>query len=202
MARRDAQIVNALSTPIITAPPGMTVADDIMETLKSTILSTHPTVTLPPNTKLEIIVPVRNPLRPLELLCNSGRVSQQLVNMCLTKVFGKEPTADQVSVATERRRRGELEDNVEVVCRLWMLRHLPWANLTTDAIALMVDANDPPSQGAIYAVLTRWSDANLAIIQRSPLRFILFSDDAWFEGITAIRHSQRREADRRSKGFF
>lgn len=202
MARRDAQIANALPPPLVDTPIADGVLSDVMGMLKSTILAFGGTVVTPPDSDVEVITPVRNPLRPLELLCNSGRVSQQLVNMCLTKVFGKEPTSDQVSIATDRRKRGELEDNVEVVCRLWLLRHLPWSSLTTDAIALMVDANDPPSQGAIYAVLMRWSDSNLAVIERSPLRFMLFSDEAWCDGVTAVRHKHKREADRRAKGFF
>lgn len=168
--------------------------------LLAAVLTPGPVTILPPEPDIEMIKP--DPIKVLEILCNSGRVSQQLVNLVTRNVLLQDAPAEQLPVAEGRRKRGELEDNVEVVCRLWLMKCLPWELLTTDAIALMVDANDTPSQGAIYSVLTRWADHNWATIDRSPVRFVGFSDDALNLGLTELRRRAKREADRRTKGFF
>lgn len=198
MARRDAQIAAATSTAAATTPPpdGM---PDLEAVLGAAIAPARPVV-VPPEAELKVVTP--DPIKALETLCNSGRVSQQLVNLVVRKILFQEPTEEQLAVAEGRRKRGELEDNVEVVCRLWLAKCLPWNQLTTDAIALMIDANELPSQGAIYSVLMRWASHNWATVERGPVRFVSFSDDAYSYGLAELRRRSKREAGRRSKGFF
>lgn len=149
-------------------------------------------------------MPVEKPPPPSiwQVFVQSDNVSQQLKNLIYNKVLGQQSHTDELKEETLRRRRGQLEDNVEVVCRLWLKKLLPWELLTTDVISMMVDAYDPPSQGAIYSVLKRWADQNLATIGIKPMRFVGFSERVLDRGIAVEKHRQGREADRRSKGFF
>jgi hypothetical protein len=143
--------------------------------------------------------------RMFRAILDRGRVAQQLTNLVLKLIFGDEvvPGNDRVDLPKERRKRGELDDNVEVVCRLWQAGKLPWGDLlTTEAIALTIDASDPPSQGAIYAVLTRWSEAGYCTIGTAPMRFVGFTSAVLEKGLSQTKHAHKREADRRSKGFF
>jgi hypothetical protein len=197
MARRDAQAA-ALAAPMVIQPA--TTDIDVTGLLGAIMTPSRATIILPPEDELEVI-PL-HPIKVLEALCNSGRVSQQLVNMTASKLGATYPVETRHPVAEDRRKRGELEDNVEVVCRLWLLKLLPWDQLTTDVIALMVDAGDTPSQGAVYSVLQRWATHNWATIEKGPVRFISFSEEAHNKGISELRRLAKREADRRAKGFF
>lgn len=195
MAKRDAEVA-ALAAPMSSV---LYDGDMDMSGLLAAVLTPGPVSILPPEPDIQVIKP--DPIKALETLCNTGRVSHQLVNLATAKL-NLTPVISQSPVDEGRRKRGELEDNVEVVCRLWQMKCLPWELLTTDAIALMVDANDQPSQGAVYSVLRRWADHNWAMVGRSPVRFVGFSDDAWQLGLTELRRRAKREADRRTKGFF
>jgi hypothetical protein len=118
-------------------------------------------------------------------------------------VLKTEPTEDQRIAANDRRKRGELESNVEVVCRLWLDKHLAAVNeLTTNWIALLIDASEPPSQGAIHAVLTRWSEHGYAKVEHKPFRFIEFMPSVAENGIAAAKQAHEREKNARAKGFW
>lgn len=73
---------------------------------------------------------------------------------------------------TGRAARGELEDKV----RLAIIKVYGFEGLTPDTIAVLVNKDDPPSVGAIHAILTRWEEKGLAIIARKPMRFVEFSE--------------------------
>lgn len=125
-------------------------------------------------------------------------LSPQLVNLIRVNIKGLEP----LPVGEHNRRRGELEANVEAICRLWLDKKMPWDLLTTDVVGLMVDANNPVSAGAVYAVFSRWEGANYAIIEKSPVRFVCFTPAVQEYGIAAVRKIDQRKERNRSKGFF
>lgn len=197
MMRRDAEIAASTAPMVTNATDGM----PNLQGMLAATLGPVPTYVTPTESELKVILPP-DPLKVLEDLCNSGRVSQQLVNLVIRKAMGKEPTLEQLSVDEGRRKRGQLDTNVELVCRLWLMKYLPWEQLTTSAISLMIDAVDPPSQGAIYSVFMLWAGNNWATIEKHPIRFIKFSDEVWIDGLTVVRYKHKRELDRRAKGFF
>jgi hypothetical protein len=102
----------------------------------------------------------------------------------------------------DRRARGALEVNVEAVCLLWLDKHIPFEVLTPNEISLIIDAQEPPSIGAIYAVLTRWADAGLCITETNPMRFVKFTDKVTDAGVAEAKDRAARDANRRAKGFF
>jgi hypothetical protein len=182
---------------MLVTPDGDT--SGFLATLGATLATSRPVGSVPER-ELQVIPP--DPVKVLVNLCNTGLVSPQLVNMVAAKLGATYPVEEKSPVGEGRRKRGELEDNVETVCRMWLMKLLPWEDLTTDAIALMIDANDRPSQGAIYAVLKRWAEHNWATIAMGPFRFVSFSDEVLYQGMTEVRRLAKREADRRAKGFF
>jgi hypothetical protein len=135
-------------------------------------------------------------------LLATGTVSDQLAGLVNELILGIKVDSAPESKTNGRRRRGELEANVEVVCRMWLDGKVPWPELTTDVIGLMIDADDTISQGAIYAVLTRWADARLAEVGKKPMRFLSFSQAVLADGIAAVKSRASRDAEQRAKGFF
>ena len=73
---------------------------------------------------------------------------------------------------TGRAARGELEEKV----RLAIIKVYGFEGLTPETIAVLVNKDDPPSVGAIHAILTRWEERSLAIIARKPMRFVEFTE--------------------------
>lgn len=73
---------------------------------------------------------------------------------------------------TGRAARGELEDKV----RRAIIRVYGFESLTPETIAVLVNKEDPPSVGAVHAVLTRWEDKSFAILDRKPMRFVEFTE--------------------------
>lgn len=140
--------------------------------------------------------------RLYQKLIETGHVSTQLANYVREHVF-EIPIGDiEEAHSGERRRRGQLEVNVEVVCRLWLDEKLPWPQLTTDIVGLMIDAEDIPSAGAIYAVFDRWASAGLAAIGKSPVRFESFSEHCMSHLVADVKGLLARDKDRRARGFF
>lgn len=135
-------------------------------------------------------------------LIETGHVSTQLANYVREHVY--EIPVEDINEARsgERRRRGQLEVNVEVVCRLWLDQKLPWPQLTTDVVGLMIDAEDIPSAGAIYAVFDRWASAGLATIGKNPVRFESFNKHCMSHPIADVKGIIARDKDRHSRGFF
>jgi hypothetical protein len=81
---------------------------------------------------------------------------------------------------TGRAARGQLEEQVRYVIeeRVKAAGHdlIALVGLTTGAIMLAIDRDNPPSSGAVYSVLKRWSGANLIDIAESPYRFLRYTD--------------------------
>lgn len=102
----------------------------------------------------------------------------------------------------KRRARGSLDINVEAVCRLWLDRKLPYEMLTPSDIAMIIDVSNPPSPGAIHAVLTRWAEGGLCMVGSKPVRFIGFSPTVDERGISFMKGALQREKKARSNGFF
>jgi hypothetical protein len=121
-------------------------------------------------------------------------------NLVLTHL-GREVTDEMKNELYVTRKRGELDSNVEAICRLWLARSIPWELLTTDVIALLVDVDNPPSAGAVHAVLSRWDNANLAIIEKNPMRFVCFTPTVQEIGIEAAMKLAHRRARASERGF-
>lgn len=81
---------------------------------------------------------------------------------------------------TGRAARGQLEEQVRyAICtQVKAAGHemIAMLGLTTKLIADIIDKDNPPSTGAIYAVLKRWDGAALIAMAESPVRFISFTD--------------------------
>lgn len=72
-----------------------------------------------------------------------------------------------------RAARGELEEQVRVVLvAAWRGSRslVETVGLSPKAIAVGISKDKPPSQGAVYAVLTRWSSKNWVILEDKPFR--------------------------------
>lgn len=76
--------------------------------------------------------------------------------------------------ATGGRARGQLESEVLKVCNLYVSGHLD-SLMTPKFIGESIDAGNPPSQGAIAAVLDRWSSIGYANVKTGPIRFVGFT---------------------------
>lgn len=132
---------------------------------------------------------------------DGDNIESQLAHYVWVNVFQAGPPPRETVLG--RRKRGELDAQVELVCRLWLDGHLNVGpQLTINWICMMINAERPPSPGAIYAVLTRWADANLCMVGTKPFRFTGFSDPVNQDGIMQIRKDNKREAARREKGHF
>jgi hypothetical protein len=81
---------------------------------------------------------------------------------------------------TGRAARGQLEEQVRyAVCtQVKAAGHemIAILGLTPKLIGDIINREDPPSSGAIYAVLKRWDSANLIDMAESPVRFVRFTD--------------------------
>jgi hypothetical protein len=81
---------------------------------------------------------------------------------------------------TGRAARGQLEEQVRyAVCTQVKAAGdevIAMLGLTPRLIGDIIDKADPPSSGAIYAVLKRWDGANLIDMAESPVRFVRFTD--------------------------
>lgn len=123
------------------------------------------------------------------------------VRNLVLKHLGREVTKEMLNEPYVLRRRGELDSNVEAICRLWLDKAIPGDELTTDWISLLVDVDNPPSKGAIHAVLMRWDESNFAIVEKNPVRFICFTPTVQEIGIEAARKLAHRKSKNREKGF-
>lgn len=137
-------------------------------------------------------------------LLRNDRISEQPRALADRFVFGREfDVLDMEPIFGERRARGELEDNVELVCRLWVDGYLPqWPMMDMQTISILVDAQDPPSVGAVHAVLTRWAGSRMCTTAESPFRFVEFTPRVMLLGVAEIKKLHKREKEAHDKGFF
>lgn len=95
------------------------------------------------------------------------------------------------ATATGHRQRGQLETEVQLVCNRHMVGEIE-GMLTTKAIAFFIDPENPPSQGAIGAVLERWAKMGYATIGSKPLRFTGYTVEGMSKGLEKMRAEQKR----------
>lgn len=85
-----------------------------------------------------------------------------------------------VETPSGRAARGQLEEQVRfAVCtqvRAAGDDMIAILGLTPKLIGDIINKENPPSSGAIYAVLKRWDGANLIDMAESPVRFVRFTD--------------------------
>jgi len=124
----------------------------------------------------------------------------RLVSYHVFKVKGERSLAKPIP-AYARRPRGSLDINVEAICRLVLEGLIP-NELTPPNIGLLIDARNPPSAGAIHAVLTRWEAAGYCTISKKPVTMTGFTNKVNKSGITGAKKISARERDARAKGFF
>jgi len=139
-----------------------------------------------------------------ERLLKSPLLADQPRAMAERFILNKEfDVLDMEPIFGVRRQRGELEENVELLCMLWLDGHLSvWPMLDTQTLAVLIDAQDPPSLGAVHAVLTRWSNMLWCETADRPFRFVKFSQRVADLGISEIKRIESRDREARSKGFF
>ena len=79
-----------------------------------------------------------------------------------------------------RAARGLLEESVRhFVCQQVKAagdEMIAMLGLTPNTLGLMIDSEDPPSSGAIYAVLKRWEKLALVDLAETPFRFVRFTE--------------------------
>ncbi len=116
-------------------------------------------------------------------------------------VFGVRQKKELKAEASSRRARGSLDINVEAICRLSLDGLIP-QELTPGNIGLLIDPLNPPSAGAIHAVLHRWKEAGYCTLQDKPLTMTGFTSKVPASGITGAKKISAREKEARAKGFF
>lgn len=116
-------------------------------------------------------------------------------------VFSVKQKKELKVTETGRRPRGSLDINVEAICNLSLDGIIP-QELTPSNIGLLIDPLDPPSAGAIHAVLHRWLDAGYCTLGDKPLTMTGFTSKVGPAGITGAKKVSAREKEARAKGFF
>jgi hypothetical protein len=85
-----------------------------------------------------------------------------------------------VATPSGRAARGQLEEQVRHVISVQVnaggSEMIAMLGLMPSTLGLMIDADDPPSSGAIYAVLKRWEKQALVDLAESPFRFVRFTE--------------------------
>jgi hypothetical protein len=113
-----------------------------------------------------------------------------LVPHTVTRTFAPTPTG--------RSGRGELEQQVDAVCKVWLIDN-PGVLCTPKYISVQIE-NDfgirQPSVGAIGAVFDRWTELGYADCQRKPVRFVKFTDDGLKLGLEGCKERARRKKAR------
>lgn len=108
--------------------------------------------------------------------------------------------ADADPTPSGTRRRGQLEEEVQRICVGYLKGEYSSDEdgyMTTKHIATLIDADSPPSSGAIHAVLLRWEKIGYAVLNRKPLEFSLVTPDGMKMGLQAMKSKSR--ASRKSR---
>lgn len=88
---------------------------------------------------------------------------------------------------TGKRARGQLEDEVLLICSQFTRGELEEEMLTPATIAKMIDDLNPPSVGAIGAVFERWEKIGFAHCPKKPVRFESFTADGLQYGLAHMK---------------
>lgn len=95
------------------------------------------------------------------------------------------------------RRKGQLEDSVQEVCTGYLKGEYESdgnGDMTTKHIAALIDAENPPSPGAVQAVLERWEKLGYAEMRRKPVGFQMLTVEGMEKG---LRRMQQEAAAKR-----
>lgn len=99
---------------------------------------------------------------------------------------GPVPVPAYAATPSGIRARGQLEHQVYAVCQRFMMGEIQEL-MTPKLIALEIDPEDPPSVGAIGAVLGRWEQYGFAVIHKNPIRFAMFTREGIAKGLEKMR---------------
>lgn len=88
-----------------------------------------------------------------------------------------------------QRQRGQLEDEVKRVTDIWVaMASLGSIDPCTPAwVSEMIDAENPPSTGAITAVFDRWTEMGFATSERKPTRFTGYTPEGVQKGLHVMK---------------
>lgn len=111
-----------------------------------------------------------------------------------------EPPEGDSAEAKARRGRGELEADVKTICDQYVTGGLVLPegdHLTAHKIANNIKAlhtlAEPPSSGAVTAVLERWKEIGYADLNDKPKAFKDYTDAGRTEGLTALKAKAAEE---------
>lgn len=111
-----------------------------------------------------------------------------------------EPAEGDSAEAKARRGRGELEADVKTICDQYVTGGLVLPegdHLTAHKIANNIKAlhtlTEPPSSGAVTAVLERWKEIGYADLNDKPKAFKDYTDAGRTEGLTALKAKAAEE---------
>ncbi|WKW85511.1 DNA binding protein [Rhodococcus phage Reynauld] len=99
---------------------------------------------------------------------------------------------------TGRRARGQLDDMVDVLCKMWMLTGTGGALMpemcTSEWLTERTAAADgrETSPGAVAGILHRWRRIGYAIVRDKPLRFCGFTAAGLELGVEELNRQYRR----------
>lgn len=98
------------------------------------------------------------------------------------------PTAIKEFTETEsgRKQRGQLEDEVKKATDMWVMLKATQP-CTPVWVAEMIDAQNPPSTGAVNAVFERWRSIGFATVEKKPTRFTGYTPDGIQHGLHAMK---------------
>lgn len=88
------------------------------------------------------------------------------------------------------RQRGQLEAEVQKVCNRAMMGEFD-EFMTPQAIAELIDPDNPPSTGAIGSVFNRWERIGYAKIHRKPLYFQHLTVEGMRDGLEACKRKAK-----------
>ena len=97
---------------------------------------------------------------------------------------------------TGKRARGQLEDQVLLVCSQFVRGQLEIEVLTPQLVARSIDEVEPPSVGAIGAVFDRWTRIGFARCAKKPVRFESFTAEGLEHGLEYMKDKFKSEAKR------
>lgn len=100
------------------------------------------------------------------------------------------------------RRKGQLEDSVNEVCTGYLKGEYQSdenGDMTTKHIAHLIDPDNPPSAGAVQAVLERWVKLGYAEMRRKPVGFQMLTVEGMQKGLARMKEEAQaqRKVERR-----
>lgn len=100
------------------------------------------------------------------------------------------------------RRKGQLEDSVNEVCTGYLKGNYASdsnGDMTTKHIAHLIDPENPPSPGAVQAVLERWVKLGYAEMRRKPVGFQMLTVEGMQKGLARMKEEAQtqRKVERR-----